>query len=250
MVAYGKIKSLSLADKGTFKVSDVFDGLSEDKVSQYKKDIKEAVSYIKDASFASLVNAILTEDTINLLSVWPASIAYHGRYRGGALATAASVTKMMLHSSNIYLKEGNGIYSPANFDWSLLLTASLIHTVGCIDYITEQPWKKTTAGLERGYMSILQSRIEKAIRISNVEISDDALSKLLNVLGCAVSMKTSVKATCPEGVAFRKTLELYEELDMMAAGAADHEVEDGETYFWDYRLKRCVTTGNDTKGGA
>lgn len=237
MVPLVKIKSLTSAPKDSYKPSDIFDGLDEEHVQKYIAVMKAAIDKIADGELKAFAIAALSDDVYRELAAKPASLAYHGIYRGGALACAASVTKMVTQGGWQYQKYNCGLYKPV-FDWSLAITASLLCTYGVLGYYTDHPWRKTDSGVQRGYMSVLQSRLQRVTEVS--PLSGEKFDRLLNVLGCSVPMKTGVKATCPEGMLLRHTLMLFEELDMFDASVAKHEPEEGETYYYDTRLRRTV----------
>lgn len=236
----GVIKSLAVAEKGSYKPSELFDGLSAEKIAEYSNIIKTLMTKIPDDSVRSFVSTILNDDTLRKLSTIPASLGYHARYCGGALATTACVTKFVSQIGVATIKGENGLYS-ADIDWSTLIAASLLQSVGMIDYITpEAPFRKTNIGVERGYMSVLQHKIEMA-HFQNKVISDDVLARILNILASSVPMKSGVKATCLEGTILRGCLLLYEEIDRYSAELAGYEVADNEEYFYSSVLKRNIS---------
>lgn len=227
---YIKVKSLASAPEGTYKPSELFDGLSPEKIKEYEATIKGLTNRIPSKAMRDLVGTILTEDTLGKLATLPASLAYHGKYLGGALAATAAVASLTTKEAVAYVKVENGLYS-LNFDWSTLCAAALLHTAALPDFYTAtQPFKMTEKGLQRGYMSLLQEKIQKAIVGKKIPVTDEQVSKLLNVLECSVPMKSGVKATCPEGKVLRSVLMFYEEMDQTAAALSEHEFEEGENY--------------------
>ncbi len=97
-------------------------------------------------------------------------------------------------------------------------------------------------------MSVLQTLLSNVL--TTCTLSGDKFDRLLNTLACSVPMKSGVKATGPEGMLLRHVLMLYEELDMFDASVASHEPKDGETYYYDTRLKRTVPISAVQEGGA
>lgn len=232
----GAIKSIGKADAGSYKPSDLFDGLSDEKITLYKNTIKECVNYIKRDDLKQLVAKILDEQMLSQLSKMPATTAYHGTYGGGALAATATITKLVMQSGFQYVMGQNGLYHPS-LDWDILITASLLQYCGVPDYFTDtQPFKKTPIGLERGYLSVLQRKIE----LSNSTVDDFALARIINILSSSVPFKSGVKATSSEGVILRHCSIMYEELDQLDAGVAGYEAEEGEEYFYDVKLRRNI----------
>lgn len=234
------IKEIRKAQEKEYRASDIFNGLTDDEIRKYKDCIRSMQAKITDAECSALVSACLSDKVIELLAEKPATVGYHGVYRGGALAACAIVSKMVYANIAYYQTLAPGMYN-ARINLSALLCASLLHTYGTLTYISNrEPWVKTVAGLNRGYIGVLQSLIERTVAKQGVEISEDKLSVVLNILGCACSMKTSVKATGPEGAIFRKVLMAYEELDAIFASTAEKKPEEGEDYYFDKRLGRTL----------
>ena len=238
MVSYVKIKSLAKAEAGSFTPSDIFDGLDDRHIEGYIQVMRSSIGKISDPELAAFVSACFSDEVFRELASKPASLAYHGKYRGGALACAATVTKMACQTGLQYQKWSNGLYK-FNCDWGMLISACLLCTYGVLGYYTEAPWRKSASGVQRGYMSMLQSRL-MAVIASGHTLSNEKLDKLLNILAASVPMKSGVRATCSEGMILRHVLMLYEELDMFDESVSSHEPEDGETYYYDPRLKRTV----------
>lgn len=244
-----KIKSLALASPDSFSPSEIFDGLDEAHVKGYIEVIKKGISQITDDELRNFVDACFTDEVFQELASKPASLRYHGTYRGGALACAASVVKMACQAGLQYKKWSCGLYKPT-FDWSMLLAASCLCTYGVLGYYTEQPCRKTPSGVQRGYMSVLQSSLQSVV-MSGHQLSNDKFDRLVNILASSVPMKSGVKATSSEGMVLRHVLMLYEELDMFDASVAGHEPEDGETYYYDPKSRRTIPilTPEKAEGG-
>lgn len=243
-----KVINMRLAKKSEYIVRDIFNGISEAAKKDYIMQIKNIIKATPNIGCRQLLEAILTEEILEKLSVYPASLNFHGRYRGGALAATAMVTRLVVSTGNELYKHKNGLYN-IKIDWSILATASLLHAVGVLDYIQLQPLQKTVSGLQRGYLSILQSTIEKAVYKNNVAISDDTLSAILNALAAAVPMKSEVKATSEEGTILRHSLLLYEEVDRLSDCKGNHQNVDGENAFYDKRLNRMIISQQLPEGG-
>lgn len=240
------VKTICAADKSEYRSSDLFDGLSKEKIEEYKNLISNLKRHIKHPGYRCLVDAALSDPTLEKLSQMPATLGYYGRYRGGALAGSAVVAEMVKQTGCTYVTQYNALHA-GNIDWSLLLTAALLNTLGVINYITpEAPFTKTAVGIERGYISVLQSIIEKTIYSNDIEISDLDVSRLLNTIGCSVSKRTAVRATSKEGIILRHTLAMYAELDMFDFGLSElqpTEDENGSGYLYNASLNRYVNGG-------
>ena len=213
--------------------------LSKTTTAEYKAIIRKCQSHVHTPGFKQLLSITLTEENLDKLASMPATLNYYGVYKGGALAGAALISRMVLDSGIDYVKYFNGLHQ-RNIDWSLLLTASLLNTFGVLHYLTpEAPFRKTQTGVDRGYSSILQSVLEKIVNVNDIPLKEEELSRLINVIICSVASRTGVKATTKEGILLRHTLALYAELDMLDYGVSEYEpgTED-ETYFYNAKLRR------------
>ena len=226
-----KVRSLALAGGDTYKANEIFSGLSPEKIKEYNDFINASIErLISDKGLRLLVRAVLSKSMLNDLATLPASLAYHGRYMGGALAATATVTRMVAQNVIAYNKMSNGLYK-IDYDWSVLIAASLLHMIGIPGYITnERPWRYTEAGLSRGYMSLVQEKLVSVIREKKIPVSDENLSKVLDILACSVPRKSGIRAVTPEGRMFRAVLLNYEEIDQLAAALDSHEFSEGASY--------------------
>lgn len=221
-----KVKALEKAEKGSFDEAELYDGLTREGIAKYLGIIAECKKVVKDEELSRLVSTLLTDETLELLSKMPASLKFHGKFEGGALAATACATKMALQEAASYIKNGNGLYT-LTIDWSLLATAGLLHAVAIPEFYTrERPFSKTVVGVQRGYMSLLEGKILSAAAGIGLDSQDIRLAKVLNALACSVPTKSVIRATGPEGKIFRAALGTYSELDMLAEGLSDTDFSD------------------------
>lgn len=241
LVPYLYVKSIRKAEKGEYKSSELFNGLSEEKVQEYVGMIKTAIRQVKHPGYKALLEALLEDTALKRLSQMPASLDYYGKYRGGALAGAALITQMCKDVGVEYVTHTNQLHQ-GNIDWSLLLSGALLCTYGVINYLTpEAPFRKTPAGVDRGYTSVLQSMIERKVLVDQISLSEEELSRLLNVICCSISARTNVRATSKEGIILRHCLAMYAEIDMLDQALEEtEEKEEGYTYI--PSLKRYVAS--------
>lgn len=246
-----KLKSFRKAENSEYKSSEIFKGLSEEQNLFYTKIIKENTRRIPDKSLRNLCEVCLNDETLKVLGSMPATVGWHCTYNGGALVSAAVVSQLAITCALQYTRNVK-LFSTC-FNFSLLVSAALLHTIGVIDYLVENPWRKSKTGVDRGYMSVLQSRIENTIRNNQIDIDDEVLARLLNILASSVPLKSGVKATYHEGIVLRHALMLFEELDMLDSEISEHEAEDNEECFYAKKLHRFVATSNvdgEKKGAA
>lgn len=238
-----KVKSLGKALEGTFKPSDLFDGLTEEQIKTYKQGIIRLWEKIPSPEVKELVRVTLTKNTLKELGVLPASLDKHGRYMGGALAATCSVTNIAVTSMVAYSKTENGLYH-LPIEWSTLIGAGLLHMVAIPEYYTsDQPFRKTETGVQRGYLSLLQSRLEKSVRDNNLAISDQLFNRLLNTLESSRLTRSGVSPTSPEGHILRWALWFYSNLDQMSAALDGYDFKDGEIYTWLARVGYAMEGG-------
>jgi len=161
---------------------------------------------------------------------------------GGALAATCSVTYMVMSIMASYVYKSNGLYTRMP-GWSTLLTASLLHAFGRIDYCDQKdPFKKSAIGLSMNYFCTLHQSIVSVIFRNNISISDSDLANLLNVLSVAVSGRTDTKAVTKDGSILRNVINLYGECDAIDYMMANHTAEEGEEYFFAKKLRRYLLT--------
>ncbi len=238
------IKEICKAKSGEYKSSDLFDGLSAEKIAEYKAILNGLKKFIKHPGYKALIEICLTDETLDRLAVMPASLAYYGKYKGGALAGAALISMMAKSTGVEYVKHHNALHQ-TNLNWDLILTASMLNTYGVVDYFTqEEPFRKTSVGVERGYFSVLQSKLERLVITNALPISDEELSKLFNVLAASMQRRTEIKATSKEGIILRHCVAMYSELDMLDYGVEQDKTEDADEvgYFYNTMLHRYVAS--------
>ena len=232
------VRGLALAEASEYNANELFIGLSKDTIDEYIGMIRKTIGYVKHPGFHSLLDVALDDVTL------PATLNRFGKYAGGALAEAALVSEMCLRACLAYVSHGNGLYS-GGMDWSLLLTGALLSSYGNIRYLTDMPWKRTPAGVQRGYMSILQSSIEKLVITHNIALDELDIARLLNILAASVSFKTEVKSTGKEGIALRHIMHVYQEMDMLDCGVEEYKEENAEeereSYFYNREIRSFVS---------
>lgn len=235
------VTEIRLAQKGEFNLADVFVGIDELKKQELIASIKDAKGKVTNKAYAQLLNVCLSDQTLEKLSLLPATLGWYGCYRGGALVSTCTVTYMAMSSMSSYTKRGNGITNTKP-DWSLLITAALLHCYGRIDFFSEEDaFKKSAKGMSMQYFSTLQHSIESAIYKNQIQMTDMELANLLNVLAVSVSARTDVKAVSKEGSILRMILRAYAEADQIDWQLANQSAEDEETeYYFSSKLNRYI----------
>lgn len=234
---YLKCRSLAIAT--CYKMSELVSGLSPAKKEEYIAIIRSIQEYIKNPHYKSLVDVCLTDEVLEKLATLPATLASYGRYAGGALASCAVISDMAVYIGKIYWKLGNGIYS-RDFQWSLLLTAALLHTYGNIRYITaDVPFKKTDVGNSMGLLAILQQSLQEICVSKQLTITDEEFADLINTLHASIYGTSSIKAVNKEGVMLRHIISLYNECDVFDHEVANADFGDGKSA-WSGKLQRMI----------
>ncbi len=232
-----KVKKAVLAKKGEYKPHELYDGLSEEKIQLYQAIISDAINRVPNQGVKALITAVLNDALIANLSIYPASLAYQAKYRGGALAQTATVCRFILQIGVTLQKYGNGLYE-SDLEWSVLLAGALLHMAAIPDYFDEQPLRRSAIAIDRGYMSLLQSRIERANYSGKEAIIPPALlARILNALQ-VTQQKSVVTATSLEGVLLRQAVLSFVEIDqyMLAALSSTEET------FYDTKTRRHINT--------
>jgi len=234
---YLKCRSLAIAT--SYKMSELMGGLSSAKKEEYIAIIRSIQEYIKNPHYKSLVDACLTDEVLNSLAALPATLASYGRYAGGALASCAIVADMAVYVGKIYGKLGNGIYT-RDFQWSLLLTAALLHTFGNIKYIANGvPFRKTDVGNSMGLLAILQHSLQEICVSKGLEITNEEFADLINTLHASIYYTSSIKAVNKEGVMLRHIISLYNECDVFDCEVANADFSESKTA-WSGKLQRSI----------
>ena len=227
------IKRAELANKGEYKPCEMYDGLSNETISLYRRILADALNRIPDENCRMLCKRVLSNQLVASLEQYPASLAYAAKYRGGALAQTAMVVRFAIQLGVTLQRYGNGLYGN-RLEWSVLLAGALLHTAAIPDYFGEQPWRRTAIGIDRGYMSLLQSIIERSNR-GKYPVNSAMMARILNVLQVS-QPKSVVKASTQEGVLLRHAVQAFTETDMLAFAVASST----EEQFYDIRTKRHV----------
>lgn len=234
---YLKCRSISVAT--SFKMSDLMYGLPEEKKEAYKVIIRTIQAYVKNPHYKALVDSCLTDEVLDKLGILPATLSSYGKYPGGALASCAVVSDMAVHMGKIYLNLGNGIYTK-DFQWSLLLTAALLHTYGNIRFITnEVPFKKTDIGNCMGLLAILQQSLQELCVKEQIPLTDEEFADLINTLHASIYASSPIKAVNKEGVMLRHIISLFNECDVFDCEVANTDFGEGKSA-WSGKLKRMI----------
>lgn len=231
-----------------YRPVELYGGLSAQKIGDYIAEINSMKSMVSHPGFKSLLDIALSENILKQLSRTPVTVAYYGTYAGGSLASCCVVSRMVLSSMASYTKHGNGFTSKEP-DWQLLLTASLLHTVGRLRFFdNEDPFKRSLLGYNMPYSSILQSMLDEFIRTHQIALQEQDYVNLTNVLTCAVDDHSSFKAAVKEGSILRSMIGLYAECDAVDYEITNHDASEnaGESYFFSPRLNRYLYNINST----
>ena len=240
MVPILRVKSLKVSTD--FVPVEVTGGLSGDKVKAYITDIGYIKSVIKTEGLRALLDACLTEENLKKLSELPATLGLYGKYPGGALAATSSVSRMVISSTQSYVKMGNG-FSTGNPNWNVLVAASLLFMYGTITYFEKKDGKtvKSRKGMTVGYYACLQEALDIQRSKLNIEENDYAL--LLNILQVSVSDRTEVSAISKDGIVLRNIIKMYGEMDSLDWEIATHQDEEKEL-FYNPKMKRFILKEN------
>ncbi len=236
------ITAFQKAEEGDYKLSDVMPGLSEETVKSLIEDIRFAITKVSNVNYRTLLETVLTEETLLRLSELPYTLGWYGCYRGGALAATSSVTRMSMTSMVSYMRHGNGGFNKPP-DWSLMITAGLLHTYGCLDYFDKtEVFKKSTDGINLNYCSTLVLALTKFCEKNSLTFADGEFSALINTLISSISVKTDVRSTTKAGAVLRHIMRLYAECDQLDWEEANNP--GAEPMYFSTKLGRYISNFN------
>lgn len=236
-----KLYILNLQLTTDYTPSDLNGGLEPERAAELIAMIKEVRKKITHAGYLQLIDNCLTDEVLQQYAKLPATHGLYGTYLGGALAATCTVTYMVMSSMAAYVKRGNG-FSTKPPKWNVLLTASLLHAYGMIDYCdASDPFRKTARGVVMDYFSTLQHSLESVIIRKNIPLTDMEIANLLNILNVAVSRKTSSRSVSKDGAILRSILFLYGECDRIDMEIQNHQVTEGEEFFYSPKLNRYLS---------
>lgn len=202
-----------------FSPMDIYSGLSEEKISQYKGIVRGCAGVVRqwemdkygEPRYFKVLHAYFTNAEMDILSRRPASVLDCGRFYGGALALVANVAEQCRMNREISEEMSHGLYRTET-DYSLMLTACLLCMAGEKEYVDDN-MNKTQRGVVRGYHSLLQSRVEELIAASGINQYDG--DRLLNTVHCMFHGGGKIKGVEKEATVCRMLLDLYRTSDMI-----------------------------------
>lgn len=224
-----EISVSEIAHASRYDPAEIFDGLSDDAKRHCLKVIAGAKAVVgkEDRQGSQILSGYLTREELEYLSVTPATLCRHGRYNGGALMSIAALAVLCRDIAIEHNRMDAGVYRVEPLCVPIMLTASLISCIGLRDYMEAPERARTVKGIERGYMSLCQTRLEELIRAGRLEVSEAYVSRLLNLLSCSVVKRTGLKATSREGTVMRHAYRLLAELDMIDSSITQDGAAEG-----------------------
>lgn len=249
------VKCRSISAATNYKLSELLNGLPDEKIQEYKTIIRAVQGCIRNPHYKMLVDHCLTDEVLEKLAKFPASLNSYGKYAGGALASCAIVSDMAVHMGQIYVQLGNGIYSK-DFQWSLLLTAALLHTYGNLKFIVpDAPFKKTDIGNSMGLLAVMQLSIQEMCNAKQIPLSEAEFADLINTLNASILATSNIKAVNKEGIMLRHIISLYNECDVFDCEVAASDFS-GTNTTWSGKLGRVIQAvplsrlDNEKEGGS
>ncbi len=237
----GKLKLLDLkvVPKEEIQFS-VFSSISEEKLNLYETEIAKMISHLKGSPYEKLVLLCFSRPRLDRMRRLPATLSRHCVLQGGMLHAVATVTRMVVEMARYYRHLGNGIYG-SNVEWDLMIAAAMLHNIGnFLYYSPEEPFTKTTLGINYGYQGCVTEELENVIRSNELELSLEDKAKLIGVIAQCNPYRVGTKALRLEAILLRDVFQVFTMLDTFDRAKAEAEKEDGE-YVFDEKL-RCYIT--------
>lgn len=238
------IKSIDKPVKSEYKNSDLFTGLSEATVEKYVSSIRQNIAHVfqKNKALGEIMKYAFSEKTFEMLKKYPGTVRSLATYEGGALALTANVLEQVKNIGVSYVRLANGIYAD-NIDWALCLSAAALICYAVDEaYTNEEPYTKRNSCIERGYGSLLQSKLDRLIVTNALELDEEIYSKLLNCLWCVVEQHARISPTCKEGVLLQMAYSTYSRLDSFDLYKADVVADNENGYSYSAQQKMYVST--------
>jgi len=228
---------------------EVIGGISSEVAEKCKAEIRELFPMIKHPGYRALVEACLTDDTLERMERMPATVNAYGRYNGACLVATNAVSHMVLTSMTAYTKRGNNI-STTKPSWYALTTASLLFLYGNLEYFSPMPpYRRTTQGVMMGYVALLQKMIDGVIRENNIMLSEIDYATLISILKVALEEKTGLRAASKDGAILRHVITLYRDCDCFDWDIANHDAEESEEvedgYYYSRSMKAYVVPSSE-----
>lgn len=217
--------------------AEIYQGLSKEAEKYCLDTIGKAAHWAasQDASAAKILKRYLTKEELRFLAAVPATASYHGRYGGGALQSIALLVSLSRDIAVEHDRFDNGIYHMEPLCKSILITAALLTGCGLKGYLMPDG-RRLVEGVERGYMSMCQSRIEEL----GGDVPREYVSRLINILTCCVSSRTGIRATSREGIVLRYAYRMMSEMDRVDHYLSKNPLEEGKLHAYCGEIGRFI----------
>lgn len=218
----------TVIEAALYNAVEIYSGISPAVRDGCISKIKEMCGRIIDKQYKALLEDCLNDDALYRLAQLPATHSGPGSYIGGALVATCSVARIVWHAMAEYVRCGNG-FTTASPDWSLLMTAALLHRWGMIEYCdAADPYRKSVVGVAATYrLCLINSLTSKALALG---ISKEKAALLCNVIDTALQRHSSKTGVVKEAYALKSAVEFYSFNELYDSAAAEVSGTDGYVY--------------------
>lgn len=231
------------AEEGEYNPIDIYGALPEEKILEYKKEIRTLIGKIKHKGYQALVRVCLTDEVLERLSNITIPGETWGNYCGAPLAALSQVPFMACGCACSFVKRANGI-SHKEIDQDLLLTAGLLHEYARSAFVdTDNAERKSHIGIIMNHFALLVVMLERAkMQIEEGLLSEEAYALLINALEVSIT-RSATCAISREGMILRSIINLYHEIDAYDWQVILKPVDEGEGYYYSNKIDCYIVGG-------
>lgn len=207
-------------------------GLDATKRKTFISLLKREIDEVKNPEYNALLKAVFSDEVIEKMASYPASLKSFCNYHGGLLVSTAALWHLCYNIANSYKVCTNGIYTDTNIDTDLLYTAALLHGVGRLKEYTAFPYKKSKEGKLQGTVATLQAYLFNVCKENNIPLSKDDEIALMSTIIPAIDSRSQVKATTKESIILQQALNMFRLCDERDKIVYDYVGDEDVFFAW------------------
>ena len=227
-----KLDSLSRCEPGEYESKYFVLGLDATKRKTFSCLLKREIAEIKHEGYKVLLKAVFTDETIEKMARYPASLKQFANYHGGLLVSTASLWHICNNIARSYAICANGIYSDTAINTDLLLSAALLHGVGRLREYTEFPYRRSDEAKLQGTVATLQSYLYDVCKEKDIALSKEDEQALISTIISAIDPRGQVKAVTKEAIILQQALILFKLCDERDKIVYDYTGDENVFYAW------------------
>jgi 3'-5' exoribonuclease len=158
-------------------------------IAELEANFQQLINKVDHPGLSELLQHCFTPEVRARLRRWPAAMKMHGAVAGGLLEHTVNVTLIAAHLAKLYLCNHN-----------LVLTGALLHDIGKLEELSEQPGADyTPKGHRIGHIVLgMQYIEEQAQHIATLD--QEVLEDLLHIILAHHGTKEFGSPVCPETI--------------------------------------------------